>query len=189
MAILRLCSIPGCSKPVRARGWCNAHWIRWSRHGDPNKGRIMTGDALAFIKKAIAYTGGDCLLWPYARRSDGRGAISSGLAHRRVCEEVNGPPPSDLHEATHSCGNGHLGCITPRHLRWSTHHENMTEMVDHGRSPRGERQGNSKLTAEDVREIRRLSGRMLQREIAEMFGIAQSHVSLILRRHHWGWLD
>lgn len=30
------CSIDGCSSKVKARGWCNKHWIRWRNHGDPN---------------------------------------------------------------------------------------------------------------------------------------------------------
>ena len=29
------CSIAGCEKPRKARGWCSAHWSRWQRHGDP----------------------------------------------------------------------------------------------------------------------------------------------------------
>lgn len=29
------CSIAGCDRPCVARGWCAAHWYRWSRHGDP----------------------------------------------------------------------------------------------------------------------------------------------------------
>ena len=32
---MSVCSIPGCGKPARARGWCNTHWRRWRRHGDP----------------------------------------------------------------------------------------------------------------------------------------------------------
>ncbi len=35
----RFCSISGCGRPVLARGWCNRHWLRWSRHGDPLGGR------------------------------------------------------------------------------------------------------------------------------------------------------
>lgn len=31
----RTCSIDGCGKIVRSRGWCNAHYIRWRIHGDP----------------------------------------------------------------------------------------------------------------------------------------------------------
>jgi hypothetical protein len=29
------CSIPGCSLPARRRGWCDQHYSRWYRNGDP----------------------------------------------------------------------------------------------------------------------------------------------------------
>ena len=29
------CAVAECTKPVWTRGWCNAHYIRWQRHGDP----------------------------------------------------------------------------------------------------------------------------------------------------------
>lgn len=38
MAALRLCSIPDCDKPLYGRGWCRAHYKRWTRHGDPLAG-------------------------------------------------------------------------------------------------------------------------------------------------------
>lgn len=31
----RTCSIDGCEKKLAARGWCNAHYLRWRNHGDP----------------------------------------------------------------------------------------------------------------------------------------------------------
>ncbi len=31
----RTCSIEGCASAVKARGWCNAHYLRWAAHGDP----------------------------------------------------------------------------------------------------------------------------------------------------------
>lgn len=31
-----VCSIPGCEKPIKGRGWCNAHLQRWYRHGSPD---------------------------------------------------------------------------------------------------------------------------------------------------------
>ncbi len=37
MAELKVCSIEGCGKPVSKRGYCNAHFLRWKRHGDPLK--------------------------------------------------------------------------------------------------------------------------------------------------------
>lgn len=33
-----LCTIDGCERQLRARGWCATHWARWRRHGDPNEG-------------------------------------------------------------------------------------------------------------------------------------------------------
>lgn len=35
MAQSRLCSIPGCGKPVFGHGWCSAHYSRWRRKGTP----------------------------------------------------------------------------------------------------------------------------------------------------------
>lgn len=30
------CSIKGCERPAKHRGWCGAHYQRWQRYGDPN---------------------------------------------------------------------------------------------------------------------------------------------------------
>lgn len=30
------CKIEGCAKPVKNRGWCSMHAMRWARHGDPH---------------------------------------------------------------------------------------------------------------------------------------------------------
>lgn len=32
----RICCLDGCQNPVTARGWCNVHYRRWIKHGDPN---------------------------------------------------------------------------------------------------------------------------------------------------------
>ena len=29
------CSVDGCDRRYRARGFCNLHYLRWRRHGDP----------------------------------------------------------------------------------------------------------------------------------------------------------
>jgi len=33
-----ICSIPDCGRPVFGRGWCNSHYKRWYRYGDPLQG-------------------------------------------------------------------------------------------------------------------------------------------------------
>lgn len=35
MQSTRTCTVDGCDRPSRARGWCKMHWHRWRRHGDP----------------------------------------------------------------------------------------------------------------------------------------------------------
>ena len=35
-----LCKIQGCEKPIRSRGWCQAHYTRWKNHGDPLAKRV-----------------------------------------------------------------------------------------------------------------------------------------------------
>lgn len=31
----KTCVVEGCGRPVKTRGWCEAHYERWRRHGDP----------------------------------------------------------------------------------------------------------------------------------------------------------
>ena len=196
MATVSLCSIPGCDKPVRvkSRGWCNAHWLRWSRYGDPVAGGVMRDTAYRYLRDVVLpYNDKDeCLFWPFNKTSDGYGRIGIGgervAVHRHVCEEVDGPPPTEKHEAAHSCGNGHLACVNPHHLSWKTRAENFADKLSHGTHNRGERNGYAKLTEEVVREIKALKGKMSQRDIARRFGASQQQVSKIQRGDSWSWL-
>lgn len=95
--------------------------------------------------------------------------------------------PSPTYGALHSCDNPR--CVNPKHLRWGTQAENIADAVARGRAPRaqGERQWNSKLTEEQVREIRftyELGG-ITQRDLAQMYGIRQAQVSAIVSRRSW----
>lgn len=146
-----------------------------------------------FIDVALSHTGDECLLWPFKRTSFGYGIFywerKMLFAHRIVCEEINGPPPEEKPYAAHLCGNGHLGCVSPQHLRWSSPQENMDDMVAHGRSMRGQRHWSVKLRDSDVRAIRSLKGIQSQTAIAARFGVNQSQVSKIFSGSIWGWLD
>jgi len=168
MATSRLCSILDRGKPARV------------------------GKAYRFFSEIVLpYDGNECLWWPFSK-TDGYGHLrSSGqdyLVHRLACESINGEPPSSNHEAAHSCGNGHLGCVTRKHLSWKTRAENFADKVPHGTHSRGARQWNTILTEADVRGIRALEGKLFHREIAARYGIKPTTVSAIFRGDSWAWL-
>jgi hypothetical protein len=196
MAITRLCSIPDCGKTVYARGWCASHYNRWRNHGDPTKGIVGTpkGEVLRFINETvIPYEGDECIIWPYATTIKGYGQMTiggiHGLAHRFICDKVNGPPSSTDLDAAHSCGNGHLGCVTKGHLSWKTRIDNLADMVEHGTRRRGDKCWNSKLTIDDVREIRSLRGKIMQSELARRFGVSVSLISQTQLGKNRAWVD
>lgn len=194
MAQKPLCTIEGCDKPARKRGWCNMHYEKWRRHGDPLGGRSIAprGSVAAWLYEHSGHTGDDCLTWPFSRNRHGYGRVHTGTknttASRVMCEIAHGAPPSPAHQAAHSCGMGHMGCVNPKHLRWAMPDENAADMLAHGTRNRGERNGVSKLTKADVRRIKALAGRLSQPKIGEMFGIHVQTVGRILRGHRWGWL-
>jgi hypothetical protein len=194
MATLRLCSIPDCGKHAAKRGWCSAHYQRWLAHGDPQGGKTKNGEPLAFYRSVVlTYRGNECLIWPYARGGRGYGKMScdGGLkyVHRLVCEEEHGPPPATQQVAAHSCGNGHLGCVSRQHLSWKTHAGNMSDMVGHGTRRRGDVLWAARLTEDDVRAIRAMKGSVPQLELASRFNVRQSNISKIQNRKAWAWLE
>jgi hypothetical protein len=194
----RICSVLGCDKPHVALGYCRKHWARLRRTGSPdctqhrNKARPTAGyrAVQTWAAEHASYAEADCLIWPFARNVKGYGLIGSAYhtAHRHICFLAHGKEPTPSHEVAHSCGNGHLGCVNPNHLRWATKLENMADKKLHGRASRGSKVHGSRLTEDDVREIRRLGGTMLQREIAAIFNVSSFAVSSVLRRQTWAWL-
>ncbi|HXI18492.1 MAG TPA: HNH endonuclease signature motif containing protein, partial [Chloroflexota bacterium] len=102
----------------------------------------------------------DCWEWQLFRdkRNYGRVGIARGkspqLTHRVAWELANGPIPDGL-LVCHSCDNP--PCCNPAHLFLGTDQDNVDDMRRKGRGAFGERSGGSKVTAEQVLEIRRLS--------------------------------
>lgn len=199
MATESICKIPACGNGGKlSRGWCGKHYATFLRHGDPTK-RVKMGpkgrpanSRMPWLEAQVGFAGQECLTWPFLRNQSGYGIIRSPTgrtrASRVMCELAHGPAPSNRHEAAHSCGNGHEGCVNPRHLRWATRQENARDAIGHGTWVHGETVGNSKLTESDVRAIRTLAGKVLQREIAERFGVSRKAIGLIISGKNWAWL-
>ena len=146
-----------------------------------------------FIANALAADTDECIVWPWSREEHGYAVRigrngkkgSSRLLSRQLCEQAHGPSPTDKPVCAHSCNNGAGGCINPKHLRWATQLENMHDKFAHGTATRGAEIGTSKLTEDDVREIRRVGGRMRQKDIAAHFGVSRANVSIILSGKTW----
>jgi hypothetical protein len=58
-------------------------------------------------------------------------------ASRAMCILAHGLPPDAKMLAIHSCGNGHLSCVNPKHLRWGTTKDNAKDAaLHHGKAAR-----------------------------------------------------
>lgn len=144
------------------------------------------GAGIAFIRAHVADDDGPCLTWPlFIDRVNGHGTVSYCgklyKAHRYMCELAHGAPPTPDHEAAHSCGKGHEGCIHPKHLSWATHSENQLDRRKHGTN---KKKGDHKfvVTPEIAAEIRTLyDGKMPIIYIAAKFSISRSTVYYWLR--------
>lgn len=108
----------------------------------------------------------------------GYGKVAGGYkrptvyAHRIAWVQANGAIPEGM-VVCHSCDNPL--CCNPAHLFLGTPLDNMRDRDAKGR-------GFSKITADDVEEIRsRFNAGESQHSLAKKFGVSQSHVSRVVR--------
>jgi hypothetical protein len=186
---LAICAVDGCDRAVRRRGYCEKHAHRDAKYGSPIGGRTFQGEPRRYLADVVLKhaSADECLIWPYARNSAGYGHLSvdgkNQLVHRIACEAENGPPPFADAQASHSCGNGHLGCCNPKHQRWDTPAGNLADKARHGTLKNGVEHHLAKLTEDDVRAIR--ASDESQSVLASRYGVEQTNISAIKRRKSW----
>lgn len=175
MADSRLCSMPDCGKRPKARGLCKLHYDQGLKANRLPPKRLTARD---WINANLDFDGDECLIWPFYRDTYGYGVLKisskSTSASRYTCTLAHGEPPSPRHQAGHGCGNGHLGCVNPKHLRWVTPLENQSDKILHGTA-------NNKISDECVLEIRKLRGLASIRELGERFNLHHTTISQIQR--------
>lgn len=189
-----VCAVEDCDREAQYKSLCKQHYDRLRRHGSVSGGGPSRGKTLKFLESAVQHEGDECLIWPFARTNGKYGTIflngSRRLVHREVLIRTQGEPPFTKADARHLCGNGHLGCVNPKHLAWGTRRENMMDRVEHGTSSRGRNNGMAKLSEVDVIDIRRCLARgESQMSIAKKFGVSQATVTKINTGVIWSWLD
>ena len=116
------------------------------------------------------------------------------LVHRLMMEAFVGPCPDEM-ECCHNDGNPTNNYLT--NIRYDTHKANSDDMKIYGTScarkilPKGSINGFSKLIEDDVIKINVLlnEGRLTQREIAKIFNVERSTITLIHNKKTWRHVD
>lgn len=140
-------------------------------------------------QRSVPEPNSGCWLWLNSLTSSGYGKIyhegKLWLAHRVSYLIHKGRIPKGK-VVMHTCDN--KVCVNPNHLKLGTHKENTHDMIDKGRGNLpGELNNNSKLNNIKVSEIRDLlkGGLFSQLEIAELYNVKQSTISLINLEKIW----
>jgi hypothetical protein len=130
----------------------------------------------------------ECWEWRGTKNGAGYGCFYTGgkvyMAHRMAYMIEIGDIEDDL-LICHTCDN--KSCVNPNHLWKGTRSENAQDCSSKdGQNKKGERNGNSKLTKEDVVEIRRLKSEGYpNRYITNKFGIDRRHIPRLMSGKEW----
>ncbi len=191
-----LCSIDGCENASAKRGWCNMHYLRWYRRGDPLTKTLLRGDPDGAFWQKVSKDGpihpicGQCWIWTARSLMNGYGRLKVAgrwhFAHRYSWGIHAGPIPNELC-VLHRCDNP--SCVNPTHLFLGTRGDNAADMVWKNRHAKGENVPWAKLTDEQVREIRSRyeynSTTNGAYALARDFGVSQPTIARILDGRTW----
>lgn len=176
------CSITSCDRSAHARGWCDTHYGRWRRTGDPLNVTVRRAPHGSTPAERLAFGSerqGECLIYaPHWKLNDfgyRRVRLSDGRfvgAHVLAWELANGRrvPPNLL--VCHQCDTP--ACIEPAHLFLGTHRDNSDDRERKGRgiTVRGSKSACHTLTEHAVQQVRTalLAGEPT-REVARRFQV------------------
>ena len=184
------CSIEGCSRVHEGRGYCSMHYRRLMRTGSPTARRsLANGERMKWLKQFIHHDGDECVIPPFAKEGESAASVYLDgvlrVASRAMCILAHGEPASpDLH-AAHSCGNGHLSCCNPKHIRWATVAENAAAKHIHGTATVGEKSHHAKLTLAEAQWVWDMRGTVSQSKLAKELGVSRAAISHIHVGRNW----
>ncbi len=138
----------------------------------------------------------DCWMWTGTRQVPLKNGMQYGhfgtydhktinhRAHRFSWMLANGRIPDEM-VIMHKCDMPL--CVNPNHLQLATRRENLQDMEDKGRVAKGENQGYSKLTRDQVRAIRACD--TPPSELAKVYDVHPTCITSVRTRKSWAWLD
>jgi hypothetical protein len=130
----------------------------------------------------------DCWLWTGELNMHGYGVIFLNYkevsAHRYSYKKLKSEIPENMY-VLHTCDI--RKCVNPEHLFLGNAKDNAIDAMQKDRLRKGSSVGTSKLTEDQVREIRRLHEQegLKYNEISKNFCITQDMISKIIRRKAW----
>lgn len=183
------CMANGCNRLAISKKCCDKHYRRILKNGDmnnPGSRVVEEGNDLQRFHKKYEINENGCWIWTAGKRPNSKGVLyprhhtqlGSIGAHRFSYSIYIESIPKGM-MVCHKCDTPL--CVNPDHLFLGYHKDNMCDMVNKGRSYRGQGEfaNSSKLTNEQANQIRSMSGS--QSDIAKHFGISQATVSQIKR--------
>lgn len=183
-----MCSVTGCENIRYVRGLCSKHYQRYMAHGDADGGlwELFNNKRDAFMSR-VSKTSDGCWAWVGAINSNGYGVFRyrgvRHYAHRASLMILTSNFDRRL-QVNHKCDNPK--CVNPNHLYQGTQKQNIGDMISRGRiDRRGDRAHYRKLSASQVRAIRRRDGATSRRSLATKFGVSIFTIRDIQQRRSW----
>ena len=144
----------------------------------------MDEETLERFMKFVDKRDDGCWYWTGGEDKDGYGRFyfqgKTRYAHRLIYWHCYGELTKGL-VVCHTCRNK---CVNPEHLEEDTKSKNQLDRVRDNTDIRGEKNHKSKLTVEQVLEIRRRSNDN-QKLLSEEFGVSSKNINLIINRTIW----
>lgn len=156
--------------------------------------RPLAGTVLSYLAErfwAKVDRSGDCWIWQGRRDNLGQYGVfrldRREVRAHRFSVELSGRSIPEGMVVMHTCDNP--PCVNPAHLVVGTRTDNRADCVAKDRQAKGEQNGRAKLTAEQVREIRRLRPTTSGAELARRFGVSRRAIRFAVDGTRWAHVD